>query len=185
MPIYKPTTKDNDERYTPVDLMHKVSSANQQNKFTIDLATCDEAFRYQRSCFVPDPKLHSSNDPFDQLPEEYFFWCNPPYSQNPSFASRLSCQLKRTHSSSRAGAVLVNSNTETEWFREYAKKATAILFLKKRVQFLLPGLIRPMDSNGKVLGNQKPQTLFIYGTDWILEKLPEGLLTRNLSRSAD
>lgn len=63
-------------------------------------------------------------------------WLNPPYSRDllPQFIEAF--LAKRSAGEFTEGMVLVNNATETKWFQQLIKRASAVCFLSKRVKFL-------------------------------------------------
>lgn len=60
-------------------------------------------------------------------------WCNPPYSRN---AKRRWLDKLAKHEG--GGIALVPSATDTEWFQDAAAKASAVLLVKGRINFIRP-----------------------------------------------
>lgn len=65
-------------------------------------------------------------------------WMNPPYAGDwiKQFASKFASHVKQGDITE--GIVLVNNATETQWFLELVKTASAIVFLTGRIKYLSP-----------------------------------------------
>ena len=63
-------------------------------------------------------------------------WMNPPYSSD--LISRFVEKLKEQRSNYNQAIILVNNATETQWFYEIVKIASAVCFPKSRVKFYMP-----------------------------------------------
>jgi site-specific DNA-methyltransferase (adenine-specific) len=72
-------------------------------------------------------------------------WCNPPYGVETSkwVAKAAQCEADLS-------VLLVPSKTETEWFHEYAMRASEVRFVRRRVHFDRPGV-------GLAYKNVRPQ----------------------------
>lgn len=68
-------------------------------------------------------------------------WLNPPYSQPliGQFAAKLI--EERRAGRTTAACVLVNNATDTAWFRDLSREASAVCFTSGRVRFWAPGKI--------------------------------------------
>lgn len=69
--------------------------------------------------------------PTDSLKEDWngFVWCNPPYGKETAPFLQKMCYHNN-------GIALVFARTDTKWFHDYAGQASALLFIKGRVQFI-------------------------------------------------
>jgi hypothetical protein len=88
----------------------------------------------------------------DGLKDNWFgkVWMNPPYSEVIKWVKRMS-----EHNN---GIALVLASTETRWFQDYVfKKASGILFLRKRPKF--------MNSNYEKVALMRGVVLVSYGED--------------------
>ena len=63
-------------------------------------------------------------------------WMNPPYSSD--LISRFVEKLKEQRVNYNQAIILVNNATETQWFYEIVKIASAVCFPKSRVKFYMP-----------------------------------------------
>ena len=63
-------------------------------------------------------------------------WMNPPYSSD--LISKFVEKLKEQRANYNQAIVLVNNATETQWFYEIVKIASAVCFPKSRVKFYMP-----------------------------------------------
>ena len=63
-------------------------------------------------------------------------WMNPPYSSD--LISKFVEKLKEQRSNYNQAIILVNNATETQWFYEIVKIASAVCFPKSRVKFYMP-----------------------------------------------
>ena len=62
-------------------------------------------------------------------------WMNPPYGSKliGMFADKFATEFRNGHI--REGIVLVNNTTDSKWFRQLAKEASAIVFPTSRIKF--------------------------------------------------
>ena len=63
-------------------------------------------------------------------------WMNPPYSSD--LISKFVEKLKEQRANYNQAIILVNNATETQWFYEIVKIASAVCFPKSRVKFYMP-----------------------------------------------
>lgn len=63
-------------------------------------------------------------------------WMNPPYSSD--LITKFIEKLKEQRSNYEQAIILVNNATETQWFYEIVKIASAVCFPKSRVKFYMP-----------------------------------------------
>ena len=63
-------------------------------------------------------------------------WMNPPYSSD--LISKFVEKLKEQRANYDQAIILVNNATETQWFYEIVKIASAVCFPKSRVKFYMP-----------------------------------------------
>ena len=63
-------------------------------------------------------------------------WINPPYSSD--LISKFVEKLKEQRANYNQAIILVNNATETQWFYEIVKIASAVCFPKSRVKFYMP-----------------------------------------------
>lgn len=91
-------------------------------------------------------------------------WCNPPYGdKSEPFLKRMA--------EHRNGIVLIFARTETKYFQAFCwKRADAMLFLDKRVQFCLPDGTLPKKS-----GPGAPSVLIAYGQNNVQALKDSGL----------
>lgn len=64
-------------------------------------------------------------------------WMNPPYSSD--LITKFIEKLKEQRGNYEQAIILVNNATETQWFYEIVKIASAVCFPKSRVKFYMPG----------------------------------------------
>ena len=63
-------------------------------------------------------------------------WMNPPYSSD--LITKFIEKLKEQRGNYKQAIILVNNATETQWFYEIVKIASAVCFPKSRVKFYMP-----------------------------------------------
>ena len=63
-------------------------------------------------------------------------WMNPPYSSD--LITKFIEKLKEQRENYKQAIILVNNATETQWFYEIVKIASAVCFPKSRVKFYMP-----------------------------------------------
>lgn len=79
--------------------------------------------------WIPSKKYYSLPDNGLLLPWTGNIWLNPPYG------TETKNWLHKMHNH-RNGVALVFARTDTTWFHDYVINADAILFIKKRIQFV-------------------------------------------------
>ena len=111
--------KNKIEWYTPEWLFQKMGIA-----FDLDPAAPEGGLPW-----IPASVFYSKQDDGLVQPWSGMVWLNPPYG------NETSKWLARMHDH-RNGIALVFSRTDSKWFHDYATKADAILYLKRRVRFV-------------------------------------------------
>lgn len=135
------------EWYTPSRYIE--SARTVMGSIDLDPASCEEANRTVKAA-----EYYSAED--DGLLQTWTgnVWLNPPYSQVAKFIDKL------LDSDIDQAIVLVNNATETQWFKQIAEQASAIIFHTGRLRFMKPGHIESAPMQGQCfiyLGN-KPET---------------------------
>lgn len=72
-------------------------------------------------------------------PSEHAIWLNPPYSLTAEFLARAHYEAT-VHQNNVV--VLIPSRTDTKYWHEWVTKASEVRFLKGRVKFEQPGLLK-------------------------------------------
>jgi phage N-6-adenine-methyltransferase len=133
-PEPKPHLTDNSRNcdwYTPRDLV--TAAASVMGGIDLDPASCAAANET-----VGAAKFYTAADDGLSKPWTGRVWLNPPYSQPliSQFSSKLLGEC--ANGNVREAIVLVHNATETGWFQELTKAASAICFLRGRVTFQHP-----------------------------------------------
>lgn len=130
----------NNERYTPKEYI----DAAREVLGTIDLDPASSELANQT---VKATKIYTAQD--DGLQQEWFgnIWLNPPYAKDllPKFAEKFAA------SNFNQAIVLVHNATETRWFLNFIRKASAIVFPTGRVDCKTPGENRNTPLQGSAL----------------------------------
>jgi ParB family chromosome partitioning protein len=154
----QPTILDNsnrtDEWYTPSFIIEAARQV--MSSIELDPASCEAAQRTVRASV-----FFSKDD--DGLSKTWAgrVWLNPPYSREllPQFCEKMASSIESGDVDT--AIILVNSSTETAWFRRLSGVCNMICFPSKRINF--------NGANGeKGDGNSRPQTLFYFGDDDLL-----------------
>lgn len=93
-----------------------------------DFDPCHPAKRLE---WVPAKKVYTKEDDGLAQPWEGNGWLNPPYGDE------IVAWLAKMHEH-RNGVALVFARTDTDWFHDFAAQADGILFLRRRVRFVMP-----------------------------------------------
>lgn len=128
---------------------------------TIDVAaTADTRFgTYWCGPGAPDDKrlaedgLGFLRNPPDRVKGPWWYrhlvWCNPPYSQ---CAEWMRAAIEYAHQTSATVLVLTHAATGAQWFHECADRATRVLLLTPRIQFVAPeGVTQSSNSRDSML----------------------------------
>jgi hypothetical protein len=118
------------EWYTPAWLFQKLGL-----EFDLDPAAPKGGLPW-----IPAQKFYCKEDDGLVQPWHGLVWLNPPYG------AETGKWLKRMHEH-RQGIALVFSRTDSRWFHDYATKADAILYVRRRIRFV--------DANGET-GKSSP-----------------------------
>lgn len=129
--------KENDEWYTPREIIHSLE------EFDLDPATSIDAYKLNQSA----NKIYTAKE--NGLLQEWKgrVWLNPPYS-NPLIQQFLMKMAEHNN-----GIALVFAKIEAKWFHDIVLQyATAIKFLYNRIRFYKPDGTQGMQPrNGSML----------------------------------
>ncbi|WP_346291587.1 DNA N-6-adenine-methyltransferase [Sphaerothrix gracilis] len=164
--IFTKCNSINDERFTPKEWMDKAAKLICIDNFEHDFATCSQAIEYHGSIPNNYTREYSFLNAHWIFKENWFL--NAPFSLNLEFGYHL---MKMADAGLLGdGIILCNANTETRWFRNYAKISDWVWFPSKRVDFLNPETLEP------VKNNPKPQAFFIRASH--IPKPEDGILAK-------
>lgn len=140
----------NDEWYTPQHLIEKARAT--LGEFDVDPASND----------VAQAKVQASRyftAETDGLAQEWHgrVWLNPPYSQ--PLIGQFMAKLCEEYTAGRctAAVALTHNYTDTRWFQDTARHASAICFTRGRVKFYSP--------TGDIAAPTQGQAFFYFGDD--------------------
>ena len=125
---YVMNNSHNDEWYTPekyIEMARRVLK-----KIDLDPASCAYANKTVKAV-----QYFSIEDDGLQHTWNGNVWMNPPYGSKliGKFADKFATEFRDGHI--REGIVLVNNATDSKWFRQLAKEASAIVFVNGRITF--------------------------------------------------
>lgn len=140
----------NDEWYTPQHLIEKARAA--LGAFDVDPASNDVA-----QAKVQAAQYFTAET--DGLSQEWHgrVWLNPPYSQ--PLIGQFMAKLCEEYTAGRctAAVALTHNYTDTRWFQDTARHASAICFTRGRVKFYSP--------TGEIAAPTQGQAFFYFGND--------------------
>lgn len=143
----------NNECYTPdwfIDVIRDFAGNFDLDPFSSDTAQKTVRARH----YFTESHDTFGLDWFDHVDADYpVFWINPPYSRD-----LISKCVNKTLEYVDIAEIylLVNSSTSSKWYQKCVSVCTAMLFPKKRIQFINP--YKDMKSR-----NEYDQTLFYFG----------------------
>ena len=119
----------NNEWYTPAEYIEAARKA--MGSIDTDPASNDIANKV-----VKAEKYYTIET--DGLAHDWYgnVWMNPPYSSD--LITKFIEKLKEQRGNYEQAIILVNNATETQWFYEIVKIASAVCFPKSRVKFYMP-----------------------------------------------
>jgi phage N-6-adenine-methyltransferase len=140
----------NDEWYTPQHLIEKARAT--LGAFDVDPASNDVA-----QAKVQAAQYFTAET--DGLSQEWHgrVWLNPPYSQ--PLIGQFMAKLCEEYTAGRciAAVALTHNYTDTRWFQDTARHASAICFTRGRVKFYSP--------TGEIAAPTQGQAFFYFGDD--------------------
>ncbi len=111
---------ESQEWYTPPEIFKALNCS-------FDLDPCSPADRILE--WIPTKKRLTIHDNGLSVIWKGFVWMNPPYGQDtPLWMEKLSKHGE--------GIALVFARTDTSWFQKWAKNASCICFVSKRIKFV-------------------------------------------------
>lgn len=118
----------NPEWYSPAEYVE--AARRVLGAVDLDPASCEVA-----NAVIQAARIYTVHDNGLQHPWSGRVWLNPPYSARlvKAFVARLVSEYEA--GSVSAAVMLVNNATETRWFQQAARAATAICYPGKRVRF--------------------------------------------------
>lgn len=135
------STNENDEWYTPVEYIESARAV--MGKIDVDPASCDQAQEYiqaKRYYTISDSSLDQAATWNGKV------WMNPPYSRViKDFVNKL-C-MEYDYGFTDEAIVLTNNGTDTRWFQELSKRASAVCLHRGRIGFIRDGA--RVDNNNK------------------------------------
>jgi hypothetical protein len=130
------------ENYTPKNIIDAVKKVF--GKIDLDPASCEKANEV-----VGAEKIYTLENDGLLMPWHGNVFLNPPY-QHPEiklFCEKLIMELPNINSA----ILLVNNNTDTQWFHFVAKESSAICFTKGRIHFYTQEIESTSPTNGQAL----------------------------------
>lgn len=147
-PVRGTTGTGDNEWYTPSE--HVDRARRVLGGFDVDPASSAEAQAKVQATVFFDAKRNG-------LEQEWHgrVWLNPPYAQPliSQFMEKLCCEVKAGRCSE--AIALTHNYTDTRWFQDAARKATAICFTRGRVRFYSP--------SGSIAAPTQGQAFFYFG----------------------
>ena len=138
------TRGSSDDYETPPELFKKI---NKVFKFDLDVAAQKETAKCKK-WLGPGSKL--AEDALNPRPWSLFgkvCWCNPPYLLWAEFAAKAA----ESAAWGVTTVMIVPPRTETEAFHDYISQSSEIVFLQRRVSFLLNGVVQTRNGAGSML----------------------------------
>lgn len=146
---YESASSDTIEWYTPKIIFDKLN-------IQFDLDVCSPGPKIVP--WIPAKKHLTKKEDGLLAPWAGSIWCNPPYGREcPMWLRRMF-----EHGN---GIALVFARTDTHWFHDYCVRANAVLFIKKRVQFVRQDEVQAYLRGDKLKNKSStaPSVLVAYG----------------------